>query len=41
MYGEIVATASRAPNDTYVLDEAKKAHLITKEDDIIFGSNDD
>ena len=40
-YGEIVATASRAPNDIYVLDEATKACLIVKEDDIIFGSNDD
>ena len=41
MYGEIVAIASRAPNDIYVLDEATKAGLIAKEDDIIFGSNDD
>ena len=40
-YGEIVATASRAPNDIYVLDEATKACLIAKEDDIIFGRNDD
>ena len=41
IYGEIVATTSRAPNDIYVLDEATKAHLIAKEDYIIFGSNDD
>ena len=41
VYGEIVATASRAPNDIYVLDEATKACLIAKEDDTIFGSNDD
>ena len=41
MYGEIVATASRAPNDIYVLDEATKACLIAKEDDTIIGSNDD
>ena len=41
MYGEIVAIASRSPNDIYVLDEATKACLIAKEDDIIFGSNDD
>ena len=41
MYGEIVATASRAPNDIYVLDEATKPCLIAKEDDIIFGRNDD
>ena len=40
-YGKIVATSSRAPNDIYVLDEATKACLIAKEDDIIFGSNDD
>ena len=41
VYGEIVATASRAPNDIYVLDEATKACLIAKEDDTIIGSNDD
>ena len=40
-YGEIVATTSRAPNDIYVLDEETEARLISKEDDIIFGSNDD
>ena len=40
-YGEIVAIASRAPNDIYVLDEATKACLIAKEDDMVFGSNDD
>ena len=40
-YGEIVATSSRAPNDIYVLDEATKGCLIAKEDDIIFGRNDD
>ena len=40
-YGEILATASRAPNNIYVLDEATKARLLAKEDDIIFGSNDD
>ena len=40
-FGEIVATASQAPNDIYVLDEATKERLIAKEDDIIFGSNDD
>ena len=40
-YGKIVATASRAPNDIYVLDEATKACLIAKEDDTIIGSNDD
>ena len=33
VYGEIVATTSRAPNDIYVLDEATKACLIAKEDD--------
>ena len=31
MYGEIVATASRDPNDIYVLDEATKACLLGKE----------
>ena len=31
VYGEIVATASRAPNDIYVLDEANKACLLAKE----------
>ena len=36
-----MATASQAPNDIYVMDEATKARLIAKEDDIIFGSNDD
>ena len=41
MYGEIVATASRTPNDIYVMDEATKACLIAKEDDTIIGSNDD
>ena len=41
MYGEIVATTSRAPNNIYVMDEATKARIIAKEDDIIFGSNDD
>ena len=41
MYGEIVATTSRSPNDMYVLDEATKACLIAKEDDTIIGSNDD
>ena len=41
VYGEIVATASRAPNNIYVLDEATKACLIAKEDDTIIGSNDD
>ena len=41
VYGEIVATASQAPNDIYVLDEATKACLIVKEDDTIIGSNDD
>ena len=40
-YGEIVATTSRASNDIYVLDEATKTSLIAKEDDIIFGNNDD
>ena len=40
-YGEIVATASRPPNDIYVLDEATKACLIAKVDDTIIGSNDD
>ena len=34
VYGEIVATESRAPNDIYVLDEATKACLIAKEDDM-------
>jgi len=33
-YGKIVATASRAPNDIYVLDEATKACLLAKEDEI-------
>ena len=32
-YGKIVATASRAPNDIYVLDEATKACLLSKEDE--------
>ena len=41
MYGKIVATASQAPNDIYVMDEVTKACLVAKEDDIIFGSNDD
>ena len=41
MYGEIVAKASRAPNNIYVLDEAAKACVIDKEDDTIIGSNDD
>ena len=41
VYGEIVATASRAPNNIYVLDQATKACLIAKEDDTIIGSNDD
>ena len=41
VYGEIVATASWAPNDIYVLDEATKACIIAKEDDTIIGSNDD
>ena len=41
VYGENVATASRAPNDIYVLDEATKACLIAKEDDTIIVSNDD
>ena len=40
-YDEIVAIASLAPNDIYVMDEETKAPLIAKEDDIIFGSNDD
>ena len=40
-YGKIVATASRALNDIYVLDEATKACLIAKEDDTLIGSNDD
>ena len=40
VYGEIVATTSRAPNDIYVMDEATKACLIAKVDDIIFCSND-
>ena len=40
-YGKIVATASRAPNDIYFLDEATKACLIAKEDDTIIGNNDD
>ena len=39
-YGEIVATTSRAPKDIYVLDEATKARIIAKKDDIIFGNND-
>ena len=30
MYGEIMATASQAPNDIYVLDEATKACLLAK-----------
>ena len=34
MYGEIVATASRAPNDIYVMDEATKSCIIAKEDEI-------
>ena len=33
VYGEIVAIASRAPNDIYVLDEATKACLLAKEDE--------
>ena len=41
VYGEIVDTASRAPNDIYVLDEATNSCLIAKEDDTIIGSNDD
>ena len=41
VYGEIVAKSSRAPNDIYVLDEATKACLISKEVDTIIGSNDD
>ena len=41
MYGVIVATTSRAPNDIYVLDEATKGCLIVKEDDTIIGSNND
>ena len=41
VYGEIVAIASRVPNDIYVLDEATKSCLIAKEDDTIIGSNDD
>ena len=40
-YGEIVATASRAPNDIYVLDEATEARPLAKEDDIILGRNYD
>ena len=32
-YGKIVATASRAPNDIYVLDEVTKACLLAKEDE--------
>ena len=32
-YGKIVATASRAPNDIYVLDEATTACLLAKEDE--------
>ena len=32
-YGKIVATASRAPNNIYVLDEATKASLLAKEDE--------
>ena len=27
-YGEIVARASRTPNDIYILDEATKAHIL-------------
>ena len=30
-YGKIVATASQAPNDIYVLDEATKACILDKE----------
>ena len=30
MYGEIVATASRAPNDIYVMDKETKACLLAK-----------
>ena len=41
VYGEIVATTSRALNDIYVLDKATKACLIAKKDDTIIGSNDD
>ena len=33
-YGEIVATASRTPNDIYVLDEATKACPLAKEYEI-------
>ena len=33
VYGEIVATANRAPNNIYVLDEATKACLLAKEDE--------
>ena len=32
-YGKIVATASRAPNDIYVLDEATKECILAKEDE--------
>ena len=32
-YSKIVATASRAPNAIYVLDEATKACLLAKEDE--------
>lgn len=32
-YGKIMATASRAPNDIYVLDVATKACLLAKEDE--------
>ena len=32
-YGKIVASASRAPNNIYVLDEATKACLLAKEDE--------
>ena len=41
VFGEIVAIASQAPNDIYVLDEATKACIIAKEDDTIIGSNND
>ena len=33
MYGKTVATASRAPNNIYVLDEATKTCLLAKEDE--------
>ena len=32
-YGKIVATASQAPNDIYVLDEATKACILVEEDE--------